>query len=141
MWGLIRCHLDEEKIISKTIKYHPILVDAYAQWLVINSGRKDYLDTKIMAGNLKDRVENLSVTSSSAIKSISKLKAVVAAANNAAYEAASKVRSLKKLSSRNSGVQVSCAPMWRALSEETDGGETIGVSEEGGKLRVSRKGW
>ena len=96
MWVVIHCHLDEEKIISKTIKYHPIVVDAYDQWLVINSGRKDYLDTKIMAGNLKDRVENLSVTSSSAIKSISKLKAVVAAANNAAYEAASKVRSLKK---------------------------------------------
>ena len=62
MWGMILCHLAEENILSKTIKDHPIVVGAYAQWLVSNSGRKEAIEDKILAGKVKDRVDKISET-------------------------------------------------------------------------------
>ena len=49
-----------------------------------------------MAGKVKDRVEELSGTSSSTTKSISELKTMVAAAKKAEDQATSKVSALKK---------------------------------------------
>ena len=46
VWVLIRCHLSEENMLSKIIKDHPIVVGAYAQWLVSNSERKEALEDK-----------------------------------------------------------------------------------------------
>ena len=77
MWGVICCHIAEEKMLSKTIKDPLILEGAYSQWLVINSGIKEALEAKILAGKVKDRVYELSATSSSATKSISKLRTTV----------------------------------------------------------------
>ena len=40
VWVAILCHLSEEKILSKTIKYHPIVLGAYSQWLVSKSEKE-----------------------------------------------------------------------------------------------------
>ena len=141
VWGVIFCNLAEEYIPSKKIKYRPILVGAYAQWLFINSGKKEVLKTKSLDVKLKDRVDNLSDTLSSTTKNIIGLKTKVAVAKKEGYHTAIKVRALKKLSSGDSWVQGCCDPVCRSFSEEAEGGDTMSVSEAGGKLRVSRKGW
>ena len=76
MWGVIRYHLAEEKMLRK-IKDHPIVVGAYAQWLLINSVRKKALEARILVGKVNDRVDELSATSSCTTKSISKLRTTV----------------------------------------------------------------
>ena len=43
VWGMIRYHLSEENMLSKTIKDTPIVVGAYAQWLVSNPVIKEAL--------------------------------------------------------------------------------------------------
>ena len=43
VWGVIRCHISEEKMLTKITKDHPIVVGVYAHWLVSKSGRKDIL--------------------------------------------------------------------------------------------------
>ena len=91
VWVMILCHLYQEKI-----KYHPIVVGAYTQWLVSNSGRNEALDAKILVVKVKDRVDELSAMFSSTTKRTSKLKKTVASYKKAADQTASKVRSLKK---------------------------------------------
>ena len=59
------------------------MVGDYTQWLVSNSVRKEALGAKILVGKLKDRVGELSGTSSSTTKSISKLKTTVAVSKKA----------------------------------------------------------
>ena len=49
------------------------MVGAYAQWLDINSGRKEALKAKTLAGKFKDSLDELSVTSSSTTNNISEL--------------------------------------------------------------------
>ena len=61
-----------------------------------NSVIKEALEAKILVGKVKDRVDELSATSSSATKSISELRKTVAAAKKVAYQVASKVSALKK---------------------------------------------
>ena len=71
---------------------------------------------------------------SSTNKSISELRTTVAAANEAADQVASKVSTPKKMFSGGTGVQGGCAPDQRAVSEESEGGDTMGVSEGGEKI-------
>ena len=96
VWGLIRFHLAEYNIISKTIKDHTIAVGAYDQWLVINSGRKEDLQDNTFTVKLKDHVEKLSAMCSSTTKSISEIKTTVATANKVEDQAARKISSTKK---------------------------------------------
>ena len=72
------------------------MVVDYAQWLVSNSGSKEPLEAKILVGKVKDRVDELSATSSSATKSISELRTTVAASKKEVYQTESKVRTPKK---------------------------------------------
>ena len=65
---------------------------------------------------------------------------MVLAAKKAVDHAASKFRALKKLSSRDSGVQGGCAPDCRVVSEEAEGGDTMYVIEEGIKRVVVERG-
>ena len=69
---------------------------AYAQWLVSNSERNEAIEAKILAGKVNDRVDDLSSTSSSTIKSISEIRTTVAASKKVANQASSKVSALKK---------------------------------------------
>ena len=41
IWGTIRCFIAAESMLKKGFRDHPIVVGAYSQWLVINSGRKE----------------------------------------------------------------------------------------------------
>ena len=52
-------------MISKIIKYHPIVVSAYDKWLVSKSDMRDSLKAKKLAGKLNDCVDKLSATLSS----------------------------------------------------------------------------
>ena len=61
-----------------------------------NTGRKEALKAKILVGKLKDRVGELSATSSSTTKSISKLKTMVAASKKAENPASIKISAMKK---------------------------------------------
>ena len=83
-------------MISKTIKDHPIVVGDYDQWLVSNSGKKETLEAKTLKSKVKFRVDELSSTSTSTTKSISKLKTMVAAAKKAEDQVESKVGTLNK---------------------------------------------
>ena len=83
-------------MLSKTIKYHPIVVGAYVQWLVINSCMKETLESKRLAGKLKDHVDKLTATSSSTTNSISKLKMTVTSAKKAPDQAEIRARAPKK---------------------------------------------
>ena len=53
MWGVILCHLVEEKILSKTIKDHPISVGAYIMGFVSNSGKNEALEVKYLRLKLR----------------------------------------------------------------------------------------
>ena len=120
MWGVIFCHIDENKMLSKTIKYHPIVVGAYAKWLVSNSSRKEAIYAKTLAVKLKEHIDELSAASYSTTKRISDLKTRVVATKKAIDQTASKVSTLKKLHySADVGVQGGCAPDWRSVSEES----------------------
>ena len=83
-------------MLSKTIKDPPILVGAYAQWLVINSYIKETLEDKALEEKLKDRVDEIISILISTTKGISELTTTVASANKAADQMARKVRILKK---------------------------------------------
>ena len=43
--------------VEKYIKNHPIVVGDYTQWLVINSGRQESMDAKVMDTKLKYKVD------------------------------------------------------------------------------------
>ena len=47
-----------------------------------------------------------------------------------------KVSALKKIFSRDAGVQGGFAPDWRDVSEDAEGGDTMGVSEGGEKIEI-----
>ena len=40
IWGVIKGHLAANKMLENSIKDNPIIVGAYYQWIVSNSGRK-----------------------------------------------------------------------------------------------------
>ena len=57
-------------MLTKSIKDHPIVVGSYAQWPVSNSGRKEATDSKVVSTKLKDKVDDISSTNTSAAKRI-----------------------------------------------------------------------
>ena len=69
---------------------------AYAKWLGSNSDIKEALKAKILAGKLKDSVDEISTKSSSTTNSIRKIKTAVAAAKKVANQAASKISALNR---------------------------------------------
>ena len=93
---MIKGHIAADEMLEKFIKDHPILVGAYAQWLVSNSRRKESTDAKIMAAKLKDKVDKLSSSSVSSYKSINELKIYVAFAKKSANTIISKLWSFSK---------------------------------------------
>ena len=132
--GVILCQLSEENMLSKSIKNHPIVVGEYDQWLVSNSGSKEDLKAKTLTGNLKDYVGDPSATSSFTTKSTRKINMMFAAVNNAADQVKRNFSALKKWhSSEDTGVHDRCFHDWRDVLEETEGWDTMGVSEGGGK--------
>ena len=60
VWGVIFSHLVEDKMLSKNIKYHTIVVGDYDKWLVSNSDRNEAIEDKKVTVKLKDTVDELS---------------------------------------------------------------------------------
>ena len=92
-----------------------------------------------MAEKLKERVDELSETLSFTTKNISELQKTIAASKKSADQAASKVSALKKRSPGDSGVKWGWAPYWRSGLEDSEGGDTMSISEGGGKIESIRK--
>ena len=110
--GVIKGHLAADKMLTKTIKDCLIFFGSYAQWLVINSGRKWAIYAKIMATKLKWKVDEISSLSDSSTKSINEFKISVASVKKSADTAISKLGSLSKKwrPSEDAWVQGSCTP-------------------------------
>ena len=72
------------------------MVGPYTHLLVSNSVSKEDNEVKTLRGDFKDHVDNLSATSSSTTKNISKLETRVAATKKVVDQAAIKVIALKK---------------------------------------------
>ena len=81
-------------MLEKSIRDHPIVVEAYAKWLVSNSGRKEDMEAKVMATKLKEKVDEISSSTTSAAKSINELKTSVVSVKKSAETAISKLVSL-----------------------------------------------
>ena len=62
---MIKDHIAADEMLEKFIKDHPILVGAYAQWLVSKSVRKESIDANIMANKLKEKLDELTSSYSS----------------------------------------------------------------------------
>ena len=62
---MIKGHLAANKMLSKSIKDHPIVVGTYANWLVINYGMREAMDGKIMATKITYKVDEVSSSSAS----------------------------------------------------------------------------
>ena len=81
---MVKGYLAADKMLEKSIKDNPIVVGAYAQWLVSKSARKEAMEAKIMDTKLKYKVDELSSSSASSSDSINELKIFVASDKNAA---------------------------------------------------------
>ena len=82
--------------VGKSIKDHPIVVGASAQWLVSNSGRKEAIYANIMDTKLKDKVDELSSLSASSSNSNNELNISVAYSKKSVDTAISKLGSFSK---------------------------------------------
>ena len=65
------------KYAIKKINDHPIVVGAYAQWLVSTLDSKEALEAKTLEGKLNYHVDEISATFYSTTKRISKLNTTV----------------------------------------------------------------
>ncbi len=59
IWGAIRTHMATKAILKKGFKDHPVVVGAYAQWLVSNSGKKDASEAKAAIAKVTATVAEL----------------------------------------------------------------------------------
>ena len=83
-------------MLTKSNNYHPIVVLAYNQWLVINSGRKESMYANIMAIKLKEKLGDIFSLSASSSKIINEFNISVASSKKAANTAISKLGSISK---------------------------------------------
>ena len=91
IWWVIKGHLVAKNMLTKSIKDHPIVVIAYNQWLVNNSGRKESMEAKIMATKLKEKVGVIPSLYASSSKIINELNISVASSKKVANTATSKL--------------------------------------------------
>ena len=59
IWGVLRSHMATKAILKKGFKDHPVVVGAYAQWLVSNSGKKDASEAKAAIAKVTSAVADL----------------------------------------------------------------------------------
>ena len=59
IWGVIRTHIATKAMLKRGFKDHPVVVGAYAQWLVSNSGKKDASEAKAAILKLSTTVSDL----------------------------------------------------------------------------------
>ena len=92
IWGVIRTHMAARAIVKKGFKDHPVVVGAYAQWLVSNSGKRDASEAKASISKLSDIVSSLK-ESCATKKSVSQLESRLDSVKKTADKAASAAKS------------------------------------------------
>ena len=95
LWGVIKSHLAAASMLKKGIKDHPIVVGAYAQWLVSNSGRREALEAQSMVKSLSSKVDSISSTVKDTSSALADVKSTVTSVKKTADSALNKVGSLK----------------------------------------------
>ena len=73
IWGAVRTYLATDAIQKKGFKDHPVVVGAYAKWLVNHSGKKDASEAKVAVQKLKGESGELRNTAATK-KSVSSLE-------------------------------------------------------------------
>ena len=96
LWGVIKSHLAVSAMLKRGIKDHPIVVGAYAQWLVSNSGRKEALKVHALIKSLTSKVNGISSSLKDATSTLSDVKASVVSVKKTADLALNKVGALKQ---------------------------------------------
>ena len=97
-------------MLKKSIKDHPIVVGKFYQWIVSNYWRKEAIEANIMANKIKDKVDELSSSTTFTANSINELKNFVDSVNKSADTTIRKIGSLtnKWWSSEEDSTQGSC---------------------------------
>ena len=99
IWGAVRTYLATESIQQKGFKDHPVVVGAYAKWLVNHSGKKDASEAKTAVQKLQAEVTELK-GSTATKRSVTALEARVETIKSVADKAKQQCADLKsKLSS------------------------------------------
>ena len=73
IWGAVRTYLATDAIQKKGFKDHPVVVGAYAKWLVNHSGKKDASEAKVAVQKLKGELGEFRNTTATK-KSVSSLE-------------------------------------------------------------------
>ena len=92
IWGVIRSHMATKAILKKGFKDHPVVVGAYAQWLVSNSGKKDASEAKAAIAKVTATVADLK-DSFATKKALSSLESRIETVKKVADKAASASKS------------------------------------------------
>ena len=91
IWGSIRCFLASDRMLQKGFKDHPIVVGAYSQWLVSNSGRKEAMEAKSEVLTVSRSLATTSELATELKRAMNEIKGKVEAAKKTADKALSKV--------------------------------------------------
>ena len=94
IWGAVRTYLATEAIQKKGFKDHPVVVGAYAKWLVNHSGKKDASEAKSAVQKLQSELGELK-NSTATKKSVSSLEARVETVKGVADKAKQQCSDLK----------------------------------------------
>ena len=96
LWGDIKSHLAVCAMLKQGIKDHPIVVGAYAQWLVSNSGCKEALEAHLLIKSLTSKVDGISSSLKDTASTLSDVKASVVLFKKTADSVLNKVGALKQ---------------------------------------------
>jgi hypothetical protein len=87
LWAIIQTHMISEDLEVRNVKDHPIVVGAYTEWIVANSGRREAEEVRALNVKLTAQVEALSKDLDSTKKKLDSVKgsadrALLAASKN-----------------------------------------------------------
>jgi hypothetical protein len=95
IWSAIKCHAATTSLLRTGIKDHAIVVGAFAEWLVHNSGRKEAVEAKESVEELKEEIKALEEALKAQKKTLTEVQAEAVTAKKTADKAFSKVNAGK----------------------------------------------
>ena len=120
-------------MLEKFTKDHPIVVVGYYQWLVSNYGINESMNANVMVTKPRDKLDELSSSTASAVKIINELKNSFASEKKATDTPTIKLSTLvnNRRYSEAAGVQGGCTPEEEpVLTIKEKGGGDEGVLGE-----------
>ena len=96
IWGIIKIHIATDKMLGKYITDHPIVIENYSQWLVINCRIQEAMEAKVRATKINDKVGNIFSSTASSAKRINEFKTSIAFPKEASNTSIKKLGSLVK---------------------------------------------